>query len=84
MDCEKCGGDASVNNSRKTNTARKFDIPKRYLSHGSLTYRSVECNKCSHKFKTIEMTSESFDRLIDSLKLKLIDDIAKTITNNNK
>ena len=69
MNCEKCGGKSRVANSRRSSKdSHDRDIPKKYNSGKSLTYRSNKCNDCGFEFKSIEITRESFDELKQEVK----------------
>ena len=80
MNCEKCGGKSHVRNSRGSfNGVHDGDIPKKYNTGKSLTYRSNKCNDCGFEFKSIEMTRGSFDEFKQEVKQVLLLEIENVL-----
>ena len=68
IQCEKCGEDINVIDSRTTNAS--------YLLIGVLARRRRACKNCGHRFTTFEVTEDVVKTLIsNSAKLKLFSDL---------
>ena len=80
MNCDKCGHSTSVTNTRNMSTSKGFaDIPKKYRGQKQLTYRSHLCSNCDNKFKSVEITRDSFDALTQSITADFLRQIGELI-----